>query len=286
MYDIYFDVLNTSDQILHMCPAGASRLESEVLLSIVIEMDRYRLILVYNEVIHYKVLKRFMALLERRSQNEPVAYLKEEKDFYSLPIYVNRNVLIPRNESELIPEYFDRKGPNSSKVLEMCCGSGCIGLSLLSMSRNLSLLSADISYNALKVEAKNGRLKGFVFMQLLLSDIIKSVPFDLFDYILCNPPYIVESDLPHLMKDIISFEPLIALNGGEDGLKFYRSLAEDSASYLKQFGEVIVEIGAGQKEMVTNIFEVKGFYLKEIIVDLSGIERTLVFVKTNNKVYK
>ncbi|GMT49746.1 MAG: release factor glutamine methyltransferase [bacterium] len=286
MYDIYFDALNTSNQILHMSDMDSARLESEVLLSIAIEMDRYRLVLVYNKVIHYKILKKLMALLERRSQNEPIAYLKEEKDFYSLSIYVNRNVLIPRNESELIPEYFDRKGLNNSSVLELCSGSGCIGLSLLSMNRELFLVASDIEYNTLKVEAKNSKLKGFVSMRLLLSDMTESIPFDLFDYILCNPPYIAESDLSHLMKDVKSFEPLIALNGGEDGFIFYRYLAENSVSYLKQFGELIVEIGAGQKERVASIFKVKGFHLKEMIVDLSGIERTLIFGRKNNKVYK
>ncbi len=277
MYNFYSDLLLYSMQVLKDCLSLNSRLESEVLLSIVLNMDRYKLVLIQDEVSNYKELKRFMTFVERRSQHEPVAYLKEEKEFYSLPIYVNRNVLIPRNESELIPEYFTSKNIDRQSVLELCSGSGCIGLSIALIYQKLSILNADIECNALKVESKNVRLQGIHTIKLFVSDMFLGIPFDLFDFILCNPPYIKDSDVLVLMEDVRCFEPLSALGGGKDGLLYYKYLADHSTAYLKPSGELLVEIGLGQSKKVENIFVSKGFYLKKIMVDLSGIERTMVF---------
>ncbi len=279
MYNFYSDALDISTQLLRNCVILESRLESELLLSIALDVDRHNLILFYREIATYKELKCFMALVERRSQNEPVAYLKEEKEFYSLPIYVNRNTLIPRNESELIPEYFVNKNIDGQSVLELCSGSSCIGLSLALMYDGLSILNGDIECNTLKIGSKNIRLQGIRTIKLFASNMFESIPYDLFDFILCNPPYIKKSDVSGLMKDVRCFEPLSALNGGADGLLYYRCLADQSMVYLKQSGELLVEIGLGQHKEVENIFVSKDFYLKEIIVDLSGIKRTMVFGK-------
>ncbi len=276
MYKKKNDLLTSGIKILNQFGLDQSRLESEIFLSFTLKVRREVLPIFTSEVLDYKTAKKFFSLVERRTFKEPVAYLKEEKEFYSLAFYVNRNVLIPRSETEIIPEYVINSNIVSSSILEIGVGSGNIINSLNHHIKTNTYHGFDLSVAAIKVALKNKKLLKCVQTHFFESDLFREIGLNSYDYLISNPPYIKSEDLDSLMEDVKSFEPALALDGGMDGLNYYREIASYGKKVLKQNGKVLVEIGEKMSDDVINIFS-RHYTIEEKISDLASIPRILIF---------
>lgn len=220
----------------------------------------------------------FRLLMERRLKREPISYITGEKEFYSRSFKVNSGVLIPRPETELLVEesFLLTKQTDSSRVLEIGTGSGCISVTLACMCSNARIIATDISQEALKVAKENIFRHGTKDnITLAGGDLITFFKDRSFDMVISNPPYIPESEITILEPDVKDFEPMIALTAGEDGLKYINKIISDSSRVLKDEGWCVLEIGQGQSEKVINLFEDFGFTEISTKKDLNGIDRVI-----------
>ncbi len=211
------------------------------------------------------VEKRFRGLLERRLKGEPVAYLIGEWEFYGLTLDITRDVLIPRPDTETLVErgiLFARNLPEGARVLDLCAGSGCIGLAIADNCPNTHVILAEWSEDALRVCRQNIRRIGLPRQaDPVQVDALEPPPRLLrdFDLILCNPPYIPTLEVGRLDPSVRDYEPHIALDGGEDGLKFYRAVAKKWKRALKSGGKLIFEVGYDQAPAVEYILAENGY---------------------------
>ena len=213
----------------------------------------------------------------RRISGEPLQYILGEWEFYGLPFYVGEGVLIPRADTEtLVDAALEIIGDKPLRVADLCSGSGAIAISLAKYTENNKIYAADISSKALEVAKKNAIKNGVdEKIEFINSNMFENVnDNEKFDVIVSNPPYI-ESEVVLTLDKQVQHEPKIALDGGADGLDFYRELLESSKKYLKENGIIAMEIGYNQKEAVTNLFktEYKNVYCKK---DLAGNDRVIV----------
>ena len=213
-------------------------------------------------------MARFERMVGRRTAREPLAYIVGHREFYSLEFVVRPGVLIPRPETETVVEAalgFVRERP-AAKVLDIGTGSGAIAIAMAANAPEAQIVAIDISKVSLEVAGENARRHGcagriaFVEADYAALDA-RALPFASFDLIVSNPPYITEAELPALAPEVRDFEPRLALDGGVDGMEFYRKIAAGLARWLAPEGEVILEVGAGQAEAV-----------EAIIVDAMRIE--------------
>ena len=244
------------------------RLDSEILLSNVLNKKREELLVNLNEKVSVENIKQFQKIISRRSLKEPIAYILKNKEFWSKDFIVNKNVLIPRPETELMVEkiikIFDTK---DIFILDIGTGTGCILLSILSELKNARGLGIDISSRAVKIAKKNlqklnlhNKIK---FKVKSLSDIY-SYRFDL---IVSNPPYIKTKDIKNLEEDIKKFEPKLALDGGNDGLDVIKKVIYKSRSILKIKGMLALEIGNEQFKKVSKILRGNKFKTRYLVKD-------------------
>ena len=207
-------------------------------------------------------------MVERRLTGEPLPYILGEWEFYGLPVYVNENVLIPRPDTEcLVEAALKLLDPAHCDVLDLCCGSGCIGIALTACG-GARVTAADISADALELTERNARRNG-VSLTTVRSDFLDGVE-GTFDLIVCNPPYLNENEMRD-RDESLRFEPALALDGGPDGLRFYRRLANAYKAYLKPGGTLLAEIGMTQRDAVTALFE-----HAECLNDYGGRARVVV----------
>ena len=217
-----------------------------------------------NDCVHYR------ELLEKRSRRIPLEHLTGETEFMGLPFLVNANVLIPRQDTECLVEEV-LKYCDGADVLDLCTGSGCIGISLAKLGHCKSVTLTDISVEAL-VTAKKNAQKNEVTVQFVESDLFRSLQ-GTFDVIVSNPPYIRSGEIPKLMPEVREYEPLQALDGSEDGLLFYKSIIREISTFLTSGGRVFFEIGAEQGEAVSQLMHEAGFRNVEVKQDLAGLDR-------------
>lgn len=216
--------------------------------------------------------KKVRDVCERRRSGEPLDYITGKSYFYGQTIFVNKNVLIPRMETEtLVAEAVKEIGEREIDVLDLCTGSGCIALAL-SANTHARITASDISGEALEVAAKN---LGGRNVNIVRSDLFEAFPLSAFDIIVSNPPYIRTGDLPSLSREV-NAEPRLALDGGEDGLEFYKKIIANASSYLKQGGKLMLEIGYDQAESVRQLMYMFGFGNVKIIADLDGNDRVII----------
>lgn len=207
--------------------------------------------------------------LERRTRGEPVQYIFNRAPFMGYEFFVDSRVLIPRMDTENLCEaaynYINRK--KGAKVLDLCAGSGAIGLSLKKMCPHIYLTLSDISADAGDVQRINAQ--GLDGVEILTGDMFSTVSGRKFDLIVCNPPYIPSTDIPGLQAEVRR-EPMLALDGGDDGLDFYRLLAESHRDYLNEGARIYMEIGYDQADAVCALFGGG-----TVIKDLSGNDRVV-----------
>ncbi len=275
------------DGCMQLAAAGVpdSRLDGEYLLAHVLGTSRLELVLQSREALSPEALGEFQALLYRRAERIPLQYLVGSQDFMGRTFYVDERVLIPRPETEILCELAlqwlsDAQIP-SPGVLDLCTGSGALGISIALNAPKAQVTAADLSADALQVAQRNAEaLQAKV--TFAKGDFLDAVKGQVFDLIVCNPPYIPVSVCPTLQPEVLR-EPYMALCGGEDGLYFYKKLSREAPSFLRPGGALFCEVGDGQAEDVVNLFQ--PYFLKvEAFSDLSDILR-VVHAQNPNPVY-
>lgn len=246
-------------------------LESRVLLEHVLSADRLTLIKESGSELKDNDREAFMSLIFQRLSGKPIAYITGHKEFMGLDFFVNADVLIPRPDTETLVEY--AIGTGKRKILDIGTGSGAIAVSLAKYIADSEVSAADISPDALAVAEKNARANK-AEINFLLLDILNDEIGGKYDMIVSNPPYIKDSVIPTLDKTVRAFEPRLALSGGEDGLKFYRKIAEKAPGALYGGGILAFEIGYDQAHAVSEIMA-KSFKNIQIIKDLAGCDRVV-----------
>ncbi|KAE9636301.1 MAG: release factor glutamine methyltransferase [Epulopiscium sp.] len=260
-------------------------LDGEILLSHVLSFSRVQLFTHSKDEISEEQEKVYKDLIYRRLKGTPTQYLTNEQEFMSLPFYVNNHVLIPRQDTEILVEtaleLIDRK--KEFQVLDVCTGSGCIGISIAYYAPLSRVIGIDISEPALNVAEHNAKLNQVNDrVHFIKSNLFKGVPEDLkgtIDMIVSNPPYIPTDEIKGLMKEVSEYEPTIALDGGKDGLDFYRFIVKDGKEYLKSGGILLFEIGYNQGDEVAWLLKSHGFNSVEIKKDLAGLNRVVFGIK-------
>lgn len=253
-----------------------------ILYEFVFETDRAHDFLHREEEASEEKVLRYRELLAERSRHVPVQYLTGFAWFMGRKFFVNKDVLIPRQDTETLVEEALREAERDRlffpEILDLCAGSGCIGIGLVKglESRGLrpALTAADLSREALAVARRNGDYHK-VACEYVRSDLFSELKGRRYDYILSNPPYIRTAEIDTLMEEVRDYEPELALDGGEDGLFFYRKIAEESGAHLKEGGRIFLEIGYDQGEAVKKLLAGKGFREVSVIRDLSGNPRVV-----------
>ena len=275
------DLVNSGVKILKENNIKNPILDAEIILSSIIKKERDYIILNETDQINQFLIKKFYNFINRRKIGEPISYIVKSKYFWNDCFYVNKDVLIPRPDTEhIVEEVLKLVRVNSRKsVLDIGTGSGCILLSILKERKLLTGYGIDISkksINVCKINAKrleiNNRAKFYV------SDIDKFF-LGKYDIVVSNPPYIDTSKIKYLEKDVSKFEPRLALDGGVDGFSEITKVVSKTKDLLKKNGLFILEIGFKQKEKVIEILNKKGFYIKKIIKDYAGKDRCIISYK-------
>ena len=221
-------------------------------------------------------LERLNAMLSRRAAGEPVQYILESADFMGLRFHVDRRVLIPRQDTETLVEnaLIALSGMREPNVLDLCCGSGCIGLSLKSLCPRARVVLADVSRDALEVAKLNAEALS-TDVTLRHGDLYRAVGRERFDLIVSNPPYIPHIELAGLQREV-RHEPALALDGGRDGLDFYRRIAADANRHLNPGGAVYLEAGIGEAEAILGLLRAHIDCADSgVIKDLNHIDRVV-----------
>ena len=217
---------------------------------------------------------RYMELIQRRSARIPLQQLTGEQQFMGLPFHVSEDVLTPRQDTEILVEEALKRARPGAKILDLCTGSGCILISLLKLGPDLEGTGSDLSEKALEIAAENAEMNK-VEVSFVQSDLFARIP-GTFDMIVSNPPYIVSSVIGSLMEEVRDHEPLMALDGGTDGLDFYRRIVPESVDHLNPGGWLIVEIGYDQGDLVRSIFVDHQYKDIDVIRDLGGNDRVVL----------
>ena len=273
------DVLKNTAERLKKADIETANLDARLLLCEYLQKDKLYLIMNSDEDIF--IDESFEQLVCRRESYEPMQYILGRAEFYGLNFKVNKNVLIPRPDTEiLVEQVINFVGDNFCTILDIGTGSGCIPIAVAVNCKNTKVHTADISRTATITAKENAMLNGVGDrIDFLNMDILEYFPEFEVDCIVSNPPYIEEDVIPTLMNDVKNFEPYIALNGGADGLIFYRRISEKGYGILKSGGLIAFEVGHNQAQAVAYILENNGFLNIEITKDLAGIDRVVTALK-------
>ncbi len=276
--------LKEAVEILQKNSIASAILDARILIQYVLSLSREDIVFKALQIdISENNQKKYFDLIDRRAKKIPLTHLTNNREFFANNFYVDENVLDPRPDSEALIEMIIKKFTKNSslKICEIGCGSGCLIISLLKHFEDWLGQAVDISNKALLIAEKNANINQVSNrINFLESDLFKNLSNDkIFDIIISNPPYIPTNDIENLQDEVRLYEPRIALDGGLDGLDFYRKIAEQSQKFLKNNGDIFLEIGYNQYQDVKNIFENNNFKFIDFQQDLSGIIRILQFQK-------
>ena len=276
-------ILNEGIKLLKTNKILNPKLDSELLLSKVLNKKREEILINLNDKIDKKQYNKFNYYLSRREKKEPIAYILGFKHFWKFKFYINSSALIPRPETELIVENALKylSGNKSHNILDIGTGSGCIIISLLKERSKCKATAIDISLKALKVAKTNAKLHHLENKIKFFNIDIDKFISNKYDLILSNPPYINNVDLKRLDEDVGLFEPKRALSGGLDGYGEIKKVIKKSSKLLKYNGKLIIEIGSNQKNHTLKLLRKNDFFIKKICKDLSGKIRCIVSIKIN-----
>ena len=254
-------------------------LDARIILREIFNFDEKELILNSDLILSESKISKVQKIITRRLNFEPVSKIFGKRDFYNSTFSISDDVLDPRPETENIVEiannFILEKGYES--FIDLGTGSGCIILSILKENKNLTAVGVDISIDAINIAKKNSKDMNLEKRSsFIVSNWLSSI-YNSYDWIISNPPYIPSDEIITLSKTVKNFDPLISLDGGQDGLKCYKEIAEDINRVINKNGRVILEIGYNQAHDVIKIFESKEFKLLKIYNDINGLNRILTF---------
>ena len=268
LYDYGVSIL-TQEQL-----AEAS-LDARLLLEYVCHTSQTTLLAHGDREVDAKEEENYKALLEKRRKHIPLQHLTGEQMFMGLRFVVNEHVLVPRQDTEILVEEAMRELHDGMSVLDMCTGSGCILLSLLQYSNDCRGVGVDISPKALLVAQENAKLLG-ITAEFRTGNLFSALmPQEKFDLLISNPPYIESEVIPTLMEEVRCHEPQGALDGGSDGLDFYRRISLEAKPYLYRGARIFLEIGCNQAEAVSGILIKEGYQDIEVVKDFAGLDRVV-----------
>jgi len=258
-------------------------LDSEILISQAINKNREFVLLNSNLKINQKEYFNLQKLVYERKKGKPISYLTGQKFFWKYNFKINDHVLIPRPDTEVVVETILNafKEKNRINFLEVGVGSGCILLSILKEKKNFRATGIDISSRAIRVCNINAYRLGVKNRVKLFKSDIDKFSKGKYDLIISNPPYIKKLDLKYLEKDIINFEPKIALDGGLDGISEIRKIIKKSSELIKKGGKLVLEIAFDQKKEVKQLLINNGFYINSVVKDYGKNDRCIISTKNN-----
>ena len=279
-----FEILNWSAHYLKDHRVENPRLNAELLLAHTLSLSREGLYVRLQNLIRKEEKETVEGLIKRRISGEPLQYILGHQEFWSIDFQVDSRALIPRPETELLVEQAllilsENPFNRPPFVLEIGTGSGAVAIALAKEAKDIFMVASDISRDALRLAKENAASSGFLHQLKFVNGNLFD-PFRLlrerepFDLILSNPPYIPFPEIEGLDKEVRDYEPIIALDGGEDGLTFYRDIISQAPLYLKKGGWLLLEIGQAQGGKVSELIDKRGdFSMPQLLKDLSGLER-------------
>lgn len=272
-------LLREAVEKLREAGADTPLLDAEVMLSRILACSRTQLLAHPETRPPREAVEWFAQSVSRRSQHEPLAYIVGEREFYGICFEVTPAVLIPRAETEILVETAITilRGVDHPIVADVGVGSGAVAVSIAKSVPEVVVYATESSEAALEVAERNANRAGVRDrVQLLKGDLLEPLAGCSFDLIVSNPPYVPSAEIDRLEPEIAKYEPRQALDGGPDGLDYYRRLAPDAPEYLKVGGVLAVEVGAGQSPAVEKLFQANGFQDVRSVRDYSGIERVVL----------
>ncbi len=275
------DVIKTGNNLLKKKGIKSYQLDSEILMTKVLKKNRIDIILNSNTKLSDREIVIYNNLIEERSKRKPIAYLIGKKEFWKHEFSVTKDVLIPRPDTEIIIEQTLKltKNKRGLKILDIGTGSGCILLSILKEKKSFYGTGIDIcrkNLNICKINIKKLELKNRI--KLFKSDI-DNFNYGKYDLVISNPPYIKKFNLKYLEKDVYSYEPRSALDGGLDGLFWIRKVIFNSSKFIKTNGILILEIAFDQTDKVKQILRKNNYYVKDVVKDLAKNNRCIISTK-------
>ena len=257
-------------------------LDARLLLEYVCHADRNELILYADRERNSMEEQFYRMVIEKRALRIPLQHITGEQEFMGLSFQVNEHVLIPRQDTEILVEEAMRHLGDGMRILDLCTGSGCILLSLLKYSNECEGVGIDISEEALKTARENAEKLGLDAVFLAgdlfgpLADFVSErTPDRLFDMVVSNPPYIETAVIDTLMPEVRDHEPFCALDGGADGLQFYRRILAEAPAHMRRGAVLLFESGCGQGEAVARLMQEAGFVQVEVLQDYAGLDRVV-----------
>lgn len=278
------DAINLTTDYFTKKQIESPRLNAELILSSVLELKRLDLYLQFERPLNHIEKTKYRDLLKRRSEGEPIQYLLGFTEFYGEKFLVNRNVLIPRPETELLVEKIISENftLEEIRILDIGTGSGNIPIIIKKNIPNAEITSIDISENAIEIARKNEEIilktNKINFLNLDIFDEEKLKSLGKYDIIVSNPPYVSEDEYPNLQIEIVNYEPKNAITDGKDGIEFYRQIEKRCMNLLNGNGKIYLEIGKDQENSILNLFDDE-YFDKEKVKDYSGIYRILKLVR-------
>ena len=279
------ELISAGNELLRHAGVENAGYDAEALLRFETGHDRQQVFLNRDFPVDEALARRYYALVFRRSAGEPLQYITGEQYFMGHRFAVDPSVLIPRPETEILAEKaidyvktYTGAENGIPVVLDLCTGSGALAISIAKACPRTRVIASDISEDALDTARRNAfDLGADCNTEFILSDLFESIDME-FDLIVTNPPYVRTGELPGLQREIREHEPLSALDGGEDGLKYYRLIAAGTKDHLRKGGCLIAEIGMDQARSVSDIFRAAGFAQIEVFQDFAGRSRIIKII--------
>ena len=296
------ELIKIAERQLTDAGVADAQIDAKELYCFLMHYEKTALMMHWQDVLQDNQCEAYFALIEKRAKRQPLQHITGEQEFMGLPFKVNEHVLIPRQDTETMVEdaiEFLEKGTlrgspygtgkplkGNADILDLCCGSGAIGISLAKTFGKSKVFCADVSQEALETARENASYNECKNVKFAESDMFEAPFFNgkfgkkRFDFIISNPPYIESEVIKELAPEVRDHEPRLALDGGSDGLEFYRKIAEQAAAHLKKNGVLMMEIGCEQKDAVKEILRQTGEYDRIVgLTDLTGRDRIVAAIK-------
>ncbi len=276
-----YQAIKKGNNILKKNRIKSYNLDSEILMSQVFDKSRADIVLNSNIKLSDKEIVQYNKLIEQRSKKKPIAYITGKKEFWKYEFFVNKDVLVPRPDTEIIVEQTLKLTKNKSrlKILDIGTGSGCILLSILKEKKNFYGTGIDICSKTLEICKVNIKKLDLINRIKLFKSDVDNFNYGKYDLVISNPPYIKKFDLKYLEKDVYDYEPKIALDGGIDGLLEIKKIICNSYKFIKKNGVLILEIAFDQTENVKRILRKNGYYIRNVVKDLADNNRCIISIK-------